>query len=163
MKPSNLFEKWAPKFWLLCADGDISSHFETNVEHYSQISLFWLFLLRGHILSFFQCLEVNWLKVAPRLPPPFILIWWLYTKARKAIRTINGHQFQLHIHLSAISLLLLRSSYLRICELGNASFSLHLITLVIFHVLINKLALVLFSFTSSSIMIWKGETRLINL
>ena len=112
---------------------------------------------------FFQCLEVNWLKVAPRLPPPFILIWWLYTKARKAIRTINGHQFQLHIHLSAISLLLLRSSYLRICELGNASFSLHLITLVIFHVLINKLALVLFSFTSSSIMIWKGETRLINL
>ena len=55
------------------------------------------------VARLFSSKEVNWLKVAPRLPPPFILILWLYTKARKAIRTINGHQFQLHIHLSAIS------------------------------------------------------------
>ena len=83
---------------VLAADGDISSHFETNGEHYSPIFFFGSFVAR-----LFSSKEVNWLKVAPRLPPPFILILWLYTKARKAIRTINGHQFQLHIHLSAIS------------------------------------------------------------
>ena len=97
MKLSNLFEKWLK---------------ESFGCWWRYLFPFWdkwwalfthLFLAPSRFHFFSSSKEVNWLKVAPRLPPPFILILWLYTKARKAIRTINGHQFQLHIHLSAIS------------------------------------------------------------